>query len=652
MITLNKNEFIENVERALSLIKEKDYAYAMQFLKTAVEIYDRYDHEEDDLDLTYLLNLAGNISLLVGNVNNARSYFEKALNIDKSSSLACSGLGDVLFVEGSYEASKTMYEWAVKNNPQNKAAVEGLSKVNKMFNLPEDENSLFNRESESNPSVAEFAEIKPDPGKIIEEAYDLFNGKDFESALDRLSEAENLFNGQLSGPSDKELAVSFHNMKGFVYLGLNENDKARDCFEKALNINPQSSQACAGLGETLFLTGRDEQAKIMYEQAVKNNPGNLFAVGGLQKLNKILGYPEGHSSIDNEADAADDKKISHRDEFGNLFNNLNLSGKGAEIGVQEGVFSKTLRSEWKGEELYLIDRWKYSEDYKDIANVSDEKQKEFYLSVVEKFADDRSVHIIRKDSLAAAEQFPDGYFDWIYLDADHSFEGCSRDLEAWYPKIKTGGILAGHDYLEGVFPGGVFGVKSAVDGFIKNLDVKLYLTDENTIKSWYFIKPSPDRNEMEPQTAGEKTAPGKDDKESEKLQSTLNSILEASFELFGLKYFDESIEKLRKAEDDFYYCNNKELLVAFENLKGFNYLGLNENDNARRSFEKALNINPNSSQACAGLGELFYLNGKEKESKTMYEYAVKNNPDNKFAVDGLEKVNKILGLPVENNSLL
>ena len=61
--------------------------------------------------------------------------------------------------------------------------------------------------------------------------------------------------------------------------------------------------------------------------------------------------------------------------------------------------------------------------------------------------------------------------------------------------------------------------------------------------------------------------------------------------------------------------------------------------------------NPNSSQACAGLGEVLFLSGKDKEAKTMYEWGVKNNPLNQFAVEGLIKVNKVLGIQENHNTL-
>ena len=652
MITLNKNEFVENLERALSLIEEKDYNQALHFLNNAIELHDQYDHEEEELDLTYLLNLAGNISLLLGNTEKAKFYFERALNEDHCSSLACSGLGDVLFISGNYEAAKTMYEWGMKNDAENQAAIEGLAKVNKFFNYPENNNSLLEyikdkKEIENRPD-----EFKPETDKLIEDAFELFNNKNFNSALTKLTQAEKLFNGQLSNPDDVIFASSFHNMKGFNYLGLNDIDKARTSFEKALKINPASSQACAGLGEVLFLTGNDKQAKTMLEWAIKNNPGNLFAVGELKKINQLLGYADNHSSLVEPSDKCSPQeniKINHRDDFGRLFNKLGLLEKGVEIGVQEGVFSETLRSAWKGKELYLIDRWKYSPDYKDIANVPDEKQTEYYLSVIEKFSNDSSVHIIKNDSLTASEQFPDEYFDWIYIDADHSFEGSSKDLQAWYPKLKLGGILAGHDYIDGELVGGSFGVKSAVDNLVKKLNLTLFTTEENTLKSWYFIKPGSIEKIKEVENTEKEIE--KSSESNSKVQTELNEILVSSFNLFGKKYFKEAITTLDNAKDLFYSQNEKELVSAFENLKGLNYLGLNEKEKAKKCFETALDINPVSSQAFAGLGELQYLNNNDKEAKKMFEKALKYNPINLFAAGGLSKVNQILGFPYDHSDL-
>lgn len=182
-------------------------------------------------------------------------------------------------------------------------------------------------------------------------------------------------------------------------------------------------------------------------------------------------------------------KVKNRLEFGELFNKMGFTGNGAEIGVQRGDFSAVIRNTWKNGSIHLIDRWIYNEDYDDVARLSYREQLNNYLYVVNRFCEDFGMKIFRMDSVEATNHFPDQFFDWIYIDADHSYEGCKRDLKAWYRKLKNGGVFCGHDYLDGIIPAGYFGVKSAVDEFIKDKNVNLFITEEEEWKSWYFIKP-------------------------------------------------------------------------------------------------------------------------------------------------------------------
>jgi hypothetical protein len=57
-----------------------------------------------------------------------------------------------------------------------------------------------------------------------------------------------------------------------------------------------------------------------------------------------------------------------------------------------------------------------------------------------------NVHKVKGDSAKSAEGFPDGYFDLVYIDACHEEEWALGDIKAWLPKVKPGGIIAGHDY--------------------------------------------------------------------------------------------------------------------------------------------------------------------------------------------------------------
>ena len=68
-------------------------------------------------------------------------------------------------------------------------------------------------------------------------------------------------------------------------------------------------------------------------------------------------------------------------------------------------------------------------------------------------------HIIRATSVLAATLFPTGYFDFVYIDADHRYESVMQDIKAWLPKVAKGGFLGGHDYGGKRHPG----VTKAVD---------------------------------------------------------------------------------------------------------------------------------------------------------------------------------------------
>lgn len=56
------------------------------------------------------------------------------------------------------------------------------------------------------------------------------------------------------------------------------------------------------------------------------------------------------------------------------------------------------------------------------------------------------VNIIPKASEEASQMYSDHMLDFVYIDADHHYENIKKDIQCWLPKIKKGGILAGHDF--------------------------------------------------------------------------------------------------------------------------------------------------------------------------------------------------------------
>jgi len=178
-------------------------------------------------------------------------------------------------------------------------------------------------------------------------------------------------------------------------------------------------------------------------------------------------------------------------EFHKLINRLDYK-IAAEIGTYRGEFAEYLLEETDLELLYVIDPWTFqsSEEYEDAANHSQSMHDHYYQECMKRLRRFKDRLGVRKEfSPQAAEQFDDRTFDFVYIDGNHSYKTVKADLEAWYPKVRPGGMLAGHDYVgDGFHHNCHFGVAGAVDEFVERLGVKLHTTQrEEHWASWYFI---------------------------------------------------------------------------------------------------------------------------------------------------------------------
>ena len=154
----------------------------------------------------------------------------------------------------------------------------------------------------------------------------------------------------------------------------------------------------------------------------------------------------------------------------------------AEIGVDEGVFSRSILCT-NPSRLYLIDPWeKQTGDYAgDPTNDGNFERK--YTTVRDTLGLLPNVEIIRDYSLKAVERFPDGYFDWIYLDANHSYRGHERPggMDQENP---AGGHLCGPRLLRQPMDSGQAGPGRLFRASGRRLD---YLTTDDVFLSWGFI---------------------------------------------------------------------------------------------------------------------------------------------------------------------
>lgn len=146
---------------------------------------------------------------------------------------------------------------------------------------------------------------------------------------------------------------------------------------------------------------------------------------------------------------------------------------GAEIGVGKATNAMNILQSTKIDKLFCIDVWQRTPFYNnrgwtEAMHKRNESMAIYRLSL---FGD--RAKIIKLESVKASEKFEDNFFDYVFLDADHSYEGVVKDINAWMPKIKKSGALIGHDYH---FPG----VRQAVDELLPGV----IITDID--HCWYY----------------------------------------------------------------------------------------------------------------------------------------------------------------------
>ena len=179
---------------------------------------------------------------------------------------------------------------------------------------------------------------------------------------------------------------------------------------------------------------------------------------------------------------------------------------GCEIGVWEGAYTSVLLAN-ASMHIVAIDPWvstdSYGETYGSHTMEDIEKnpqlrgndgfvwQETRYIATLDnlkRFPLQRWT-VLRGYSYKLKHFFSDGGLDFVYIDGEHCYEAVSQDIADWWPKISSGGILAGHDYND-TNPGSI----RAVDEHAQTNSVEFKITGTSPEKgdadapSWVFIK--------------------------------------------------------------------------------------------------------------------------------------------------------------------
>ena len=169
---------------------------------------------------------------------------------------------------------------------------------------------------------------------------------------------------------------------------------------------------------------------------------------------------------------------------------LPQNARGVEIGVLLGLVSFRLLREFPSLTLWGVDPYvvwpKEVYQTKCMGHWDQAKWDETYEEVVARGRDefgDRFT-LLRMVSLAAVKDFDDGSLDFVFIDGNHGYDWVKSDIQAWWPKVRAGGLFAGHDY--GTRPT-ERGVKTAVDEFCRAEHLQVTTGDDAT---WWVFRPT------------------------------------------------------------------------------------------------------------------------------------------------------------------
>ena len=185
--------------------------------------------------------------------------------------------------------------------------------------------------------------------------------------------------------------------------------------------------------------------------------------------------------------------VKHRLEIPIILKIIGLNNRICELGVYRGKNLWYLVMFPDADLVVGIDAWDQKIDHLWKQEVHDQN----YNHVMEKCKKYKKIchkidiRILKGDHSVLVKDFEDKYFDYVYIDSNHSYECVKRDINQWYPKIKEGGIIAGHDYCKRTVKRDTgttaLGVIEAVDEFrAKNKINNFYVTP--LCRSWIIIK--------------------------------------------------------------------------------------------------------------------------------------------------------------------
>jgi predicted O-methyltransferase YrrM len=153
-----------------------------------------------------------------------------------------------------------------------------------------------------------------------------------------------------------------------------------------------------------------------------------------------------------------------------------------EVGVWKGHSVSYLAKTNPGKSIYAVDL--FDKSYQFAGKELDAQVPKVYQTYNDTLNSTNTrelIEDIQGYSWECADKFEDSGVDFVFIDADHSYDAVVKDINAWYPKVRAGGILAGHDYYPLMFEG----VVKAVNEFTQSNGYELNV-ERGTV--WWITK--------------------------------------------------------------------------------------------------------------------------------------------------------------------
>ena len=206
------------------------------------------------------------------------------------------------------------------------------------------------------------------------------------------------------------------------------------------------------------------------------NSGSSFS--NLGKSMSTLSFIANTLRLDLSTDSQIEIPTAGRNNLAGWLHDLDFK-VGVEVGVAAGEYSEVLCQTNPQMKLHGIDPWTPHKGYRDYTRTK----------TFEKLYADATTHLtkypaykfIKEFSKDALKRFANNSLDFVYIDANHTEPYISQDILGWNQKIRSGGIVAGHDYTSQV--------KNAVDKFVSDNNINpLFVLQSVEIPTWMWIK--------------------------------------------------------------------------------------------------------------------------------------------------------------------